>query len=185
MISDKRAVEVAEKYYTLVLSYCYSFVGLTNDCARDITQDVFLLFQQKCPVLEDVGLYTWLMATACNKCHEYCRKLNDQREFKALDENTATVDYAEFFDLLDSSLPKSDEDLDKYIGIILNSLTPKELELYKKIYVEQIPQRQIAEELGLNENAVNARAHRLRQKLNLTIKLLTSTLCQLVIKIFF
>lgn len=185
MISEERAREIAESYYTTILSYCYSFVDFTNDCAQDITQDVFLLFQQKCPVLEDIGLYTWLMTTACNKCHEYCRKTKMERRFCALDENSATIDYAEFFDLLDSSLPKGDDDLDKYIKLILKSLSPKELELYKNIYVEHKTQKQIAEELGITENAVNSRAHRLREKLKLIIKLMTTTLGQFIIKIFF
>lgn len=185
MISKQRAEEIAEAYYNLVYRFSLSKVGYNEDVASDITQDVFLLFQEKCPQLDDIGIYTWLSTVACNKCHEYFRRVQREQRFVPLDEYSATVDYEEFFDLLDSCFPANDEDLAKYINVLLKSLTAKERELYQKLYVERKSQKQTAEELGISESAVSSGAYRLRKKLKAVIHFMTTALGQFIVKTFF
>ena len=87
--------------------------------------------------------------------------------------------------MFEENFPDSDEELQKYINIILKALTPKERELYKMIFTEKKKYREIAEELNISEEAVTSRAVRMKRKIRTLIKLMFTSVGQLIIKLFF
>ena len=73
MISFKRAEEIAETYYDDIYRFCFSRIHNEED-ASDVTQDVFLLFQEKYDGLNDEKIRAWLFSVANNKIKEKSRE---------------------------------------------------------------------------------------------------------------
>lgn len=185
MIDKKTAESIAEKYYDDIYRYCLSHLSYNENVAEDVTQEVFLLFQQKCERLEDINIKSWLVRTAENKVLEYFRATKKDSVIVHIDDGDFSCDEDEIFSLFDECFPLSDDEIEKYKSIVLKSLTKKEQELYNKIYVEKKKYKEIAEELNTTEKAINVRTFRLRKKINTLAKLMLTTVGQLIIKIFF
>lgn len=185
MIDKKTADAIAVKYYDEVYKFCFSHLGCNENEAGDITQDVFLIFQQKCEVLEDKNIKAWLIKTAKNKVHEYYRTTKKKDILTDFDDNAIAYDEDEIFALFDEYFPLSDEEIEKHKAIVLKSLTKNEQELYTKIFVEKKKYKEIAEELNTTEKAISTRALRLRNKIKMLAKLMLTSVGQLIIKIFF
>ena len=185
VISSERAQEIAKEYYNDVYSFCYSNANFNKYDAEVLTQEVFLLFQEKCYELEDDHIKHWLMVVAKNKCKEYYRKKKKDAAVLSLDEAAFELADTDILKMFEDNLPDNDEDTKKYIRILLKALTPKERELYHKIFVEKKTYKQIAEETDTNESTVATRALRLKNRIRLIIKLMFSSVGQFIIKVFF
>lgn len=185
MIDKKTAEAIAVKYYNDVYRYCLSHLSYNKNLAGDITQEVFLLFQQKCEDLEDINIKSWLIRTAENKTLEHFRATKKDSVLIDIEDNGLSYDVDDAFSLFDECFPLGDEEIEKYKAIILKSLTKKEQELYNKIYIEKKKYKVIAEELNTTENAITLRAFRLRKKIKTLAKLMLTSVGQIIIKIFF
>lgn len=185
MISDAQVTEIAKKYYQQIFNFCNMNVNFNSEVAEDITQEVFLTFQLKHDVLEDEHIHAWLISTAHNKCMEYFREAKKSHDFVPLDESCASIEYEELFDLLDSCVPAGDSCMEKYINLLLMSLTESERVLFQKLYVEKKKHKQIATELGITLDAADARAKRLNKKVRRIVHFLTTAIGQAIIKMIF
>lgn len=185
MLDKKTINAIAVKYYDDVYRYCFSHLHCSKTAAEDLTQEVFLLLQQKSEKLEDKNIKSWLFKTSENKSYEYYRAVKKDSVLVDLDNDAFSYDENEAFILFEECFPLSDEQIDKYKDIVLKSLTKKEQELYNKIYVEKKKYKEIAEELNTTEKAINLRAFRLRKKITTLAKLMLTTIGQFIIKIFF
>ncbi len=183
MISKERISEIAEEYYDEIYSFCYSNSGCNEHDARDITQDIFLLLQEKAENLEDINIRVWLRRTAALKMKEYYRKNKKEQSYLRLDSDVVPFDI--IFRVFDEYFPITDDDIKEYIKIIIKSLNDTETILFKKLYIEKKSYAQIAEEMGLTPSAVGSKAFRLRKKIKLEAKLVVSVVGQIIIKIFF
>ena len=125
------------------------------------------------------------MVVAKNKCKEYYRKKKKDAAVLSLDEAAFELADTDILKMFEDNLPDNDEDTKKYIKILLKALTPKERELYHKIFVEKKTYKQIAEETDTNESTVATRALRLKNRIRLIIKLMFSSVGQFIIKVFF
>lgn len=185
MIDAVRAQEIAEKYYQQIFNFCLSTAQCNKYDAEVLTQDVFLLFKQKCDTLEDEHIDRWLTVVAKYKVNEYFKKKKKSYSVISLDESLAEIEDRDIESMFEENFPDSDEELQKYINIILKALTPKERELYKMIFTEKKKYREIAEELNISEEAVTSRAVRMKRKIRTLIKLMFTSVGQLIIKLFF
>ncbi len=167
MLSNKDVEKIVEKYYSDIRSFCLSRAGLSTDAADDITQDVFLLLQEKHKTLEDTNIRAWLYSVAANKLMEFYREKTKFSNYLSINDNEAVEQmlYISF----EQCIPVDFSEIESYKEHILKSLTPTEAELYEKIYIFEKSYRKIGEELGLSENAVNIRALRLRNKIKKTV----------------
>lgn len=185
LIDKNTAENIAEKYYDDIYKICLSRLNHNENIAEDITQEVFLLFQEKSEEFEDKNIKGWLRRTAENKVSEYFRAAKKDDAVLHFEDENYSCDVDEAFLLFEECFPLSDEEIDKYKDIVLKSLTKKEQELYNKIYIEKKKYKEIAEELNTTEKAINLRAFRLRKKIRTLAKLMLTSVGQLIIKIFF
>ena len=185
MIDKKTAEAIAVKYYNDVYRYCLSHLSYNENVAGDITQEVFLLFQQKREKLEDTNIKGWLIRTAENKVLEHFRSIKKDSILIDIEDKGISYTVDDAFSLFDECFLLSDEEIKKHKAIVLKSLTKKEQELYTKIYIEKKKYKEIAEELNTTEKAINLRAFRLRKKIKTLAKLMLTSVGQLIIKIFF
>ncbi len=185
MIDPIEAEIIAKKYYKDVYSYCFSYLDCDAEEASDITQDVFLFFQEKCEILEDINIQSWLYKVAKNKVKEHYRKLKKEEKLLALEKSLANFSEEDIIPLFDEHFNINDEEIEKYKDIVLKGLTKREQELYTKIFIEKKKYKDIAEELNISVKAVNSRAMRLRIKIRRIVSLMFTSVGQFIIKIFF
>jgi len=75
-----------------------------------------------------------------------------------------TLSYEQDFELIDEN------QLEKYKNEILETLSEKDRELYILNYIKKLPHIQIREKLSINEEALNKRIYRLKQKIIIKIR---------------
>ena len=184
MIDKKTAEAIAVKYYDDVYKFCFSHSGCNENDAADVTQEVFLIFQEKCDELEDKNIKAWLIKTAKHKLHEHFRALKEEDSLIEFEDKSIIFDESEMQQLLDEYTPVNIEEIERCKELVLNGLTKKEQELYIQIFVEKKKHKEIAEELNTSEKAVTVRVHRLRKKIMTLVKVILSSVCQVFIKIF-
>ena len=185
MIDKIKADLICRLHYESVHKFCLNRLSCNTDDADDITQEVFLFFQQKADVLEDIHIKAWLFSVANLKTKEYFRKKNKEINFVSIDEididdETATL-CAMFEQLEDFDIEK----IDKYRDIIFNHLTEREKLLYQKRFVEGKTLSQIAEEMNTDAKYVSVMLSRMKKKLEILELMAVCSLGQLIIKLFF
>ena len=135
--------------------------------------------------MNDDEIKHWLMVVAKNKTKEYYREKKKDMSVLSLDEAVFELADNDIQKMFEDNLPDNDEDTEKYIKILLKALTPKERDLYHKMFVEKKTYKQIAEETNTNESTVASRARRLKIRIRAIIKLMFSTFGQFIIRLFF
>lgn len=165
MISVEKADEIAKLYYEDVYYLC--LVRLRNEeNASDVTQEVFLCFQEHCDILEDTYIKSWLYSVANKKIKEQFRKIA-KKEKEILLGNKADVftSSAEMIYEMEIDNLITDEEIEKKKDSIIESLNKKELELFEMLYIKRLEYDEIARSLEISSNAAKARAFRLNNKL--------------------
>ncbi len=187
MIDKTTAKEIARKYYKEIYAYCLSYANCSESEAEEITQNVFLTFQEKLDNLEDINIRSWLLATAKNKAREFFRQNKKAEKLVPLNPDRTPTD--DMFIYIDRYFAEMDDVSDEYIEkckeLILKTLTKKEYELYTKVFIEKKKYRQVAEEMNISEKNVGVRVSRLRQKIKKLASLAMSVVGQIIIKTFF
>lgn len=187
MIDKITAKEIADEYYKEIYAYCLSYADCSETEAEDITQNVFLTFQQKLDKLENTNIRSWLMKTAKNKTREFFRQKEKADKLVPLDPDSLPTD--DMFVCIDRYFAEIDEVSDEYIEkckeLILKTLTKKEYELYNKVFIEKKKYSQVAEELNITENNVSVRVSRLRKKIKNLASLTVTVIGQMIIRTFF
>lgn len=164
LIGFERAIEIADLYYDDIYHLCLSRLK-DEEYADDVTQDVFLFFQEKYNELEDDYIKAWLYKVADNKIKE---------EFRAIAKREKELIYATVFgsqtstDILyemeeDNNI--TPEEIEEKKKGILDSLTEKELELFEMVYTKHMEYEELAKAFNISEHAVRARVYRLKLKI--------------------
>ena len=131
----------------------------------DCMQDVFLALLNK---LDDNGEIqypkAWLTKVASNKIKDIYESEKIKSEHQ--------VPYNEEYVAESYSFEESlcEEDLEKHLKAILEKLDEKEKKLLEDFYSENIPQKEIAEKLGITENNVRQQIFRLKRKITAIIR---------------
>lgn len=164
LISCERAKEIAGLYYDDVYHLCLSRLKKEED-AQDVTQEVFLLFQEKYNELEDNLIRAWLYAVANNKIKEEFRAIaKREKELIFGDASDSQPSADDVFEMNEEN-KISPEELEKKKKDILSSLEERELELFEMIYTKHMEYEELAKALNISEQAARARAYRLRVKI--------------------
>ncbi|MBR3818946.1 MAG: sigma-70 family RNA polymerase sigma factor [Clostridia bacterium] len=163
MISFERATEIANLYYNDIYHLCLSRLKKEENAA-DVTQEVFLLFQEKYEGLEDEYIKAWLYKVADNKIKE---------QFRAIAKREKELIYGTVFgsqtstDILyemEEDNKVTPEELEEKKNGILSSLSEKELELFEMFYTKHLEYKELAKVLNVSEGAVRTRVYRLNLK---------------------
>lgn len=164
MISFERATEIANLYYNDIYHLCLSRLKKEENAA-DVTQEVFLVFQEKHNELDDDYIKAWLYKVADNKIKE---------QFRAIAKREKELIYGTVFgsqtstDILyemEEDNNVTPEELEEKKKSILSSLSEKELELFEMVYTKHIEYKELAKVLNVSEGAVRTRVYRLNLKL--------------------
>lgn len=164
LISFERATEIANLYYNDIYHLCLSRLKKEENAA-DVTQEVFLFFQEKYNELEDEYIKAWLYKVADNKIKE---------QFRAIAKREKELIYGTVFgsqtstDILyemEEDNKVTPEELEEKKKSILSSLSEKELELFEMVYTKHMEYKELAKALDISEHAVRARVYRLRLKI--------------------
>ncbi len=164
MISLERSQEIAETYYEDVYRFCHSEL-INEDDAKDVTQEVFLLFQKKYRDMNDINIKSWLFNVAQKKIFTKFREIKKNSKLLDYDEIGNTLNESSLFAEMDDYIEISEEEIESRKFKILEQLSPEERTVFKMIYIEHLKYSEIAEKLDLTENAISIRAMRIRNKI--------------------
>ena len=184
MITKERAEEIVNEKYDTVFKFCHAKPCIKEYDAEELTQDIFLLFYEKLDILQDDKIGRWLYAVAKRKCYTFYKNKKKDRELMLYFEDT----YNSIYDILmvrDAYFKVTEEEIEKSVKVILDTLDEEEYVLYYKKYVEGKKHWEIAEEMGLTLSNVGVRSSRLTDKLETLAKMAFSGFGQLIIKLFF
>lgn len=161
VLRQTRVEEICNAYYNDVFRFCLFRTG-EQEAAAELTQETFLLLQQKAPALEDTAVKAWLYRTA----HNLSLAFHRARRKRLLTE----VDLALAEERLELQIETSregeidDETLLEIGTQILRSLGQEDQALYRMRYRLHMKYAEIAAALGISENTAQVRAFRLRAR---------------------
>lgn len=164
MISEERAREIADLYYEDIYHFCFSRLKNDSDAA-DVTQEVFLFFQENHNGLEDKFIRAWLFAVANNKIKEEFRSIAKREKELVFGTVFGEQTSTEILFELEEDNKITAEELEKKKRSILDSLTEKELELFEMVYTKRMEYEEMSKKLNISEHAVRSRVYRLRWKI--------------------
>ncbi len=164
LLSYERACEIAEKYYNNIYRFCLSRL-FDVQSAHDVTQKVFLTFQEKAETLEDDNILAWLFSVANLKIHEEFKEIARCEKEKIFHLCGAPPNSTAIVYEMEQDNKITDEEIESKKDLILKSLNDKELKLFELFYVKHLEYEKLAEELGISEGAARTRIYRLRLKI--------------------
>lgn len=181
MIDLLTARKVAEKHYEKIYLYC--LFQLENEYeAEEITQNVFLLFEQKRKTLTDENIKAWLYRVSDILIKEFKRKYRENFTLELIETDLTIHDIIE---CINKEFPITPEEIEEKKEIIFNSLSEKELKILKMHTEQKKTYKEIAKALNMTEKAVSVCSCRTRKKITEMAKSLTTSWVLLLIKIFF
>lgn len=173
--------ELAQKYYWDIYRYCYSRLNYNKVDAEDCTQETFVTLYKSLPKIKNLEYAaTWLYKTANNFINRRIRQYskdkkhliypgqmeNDEKEKDKIE----NLIYEENFDLIF----ENKINIEKYVQIILEQLSEKELILWYLYFKEEKSIIDICSVLKVSQNSAYVRIHRLKVKiLHITKELLS------------
>ncbi len=161
MLKQARIEEICNAYYGDVYRFCLYKTGEREEAA-ELTQETFLLLQQKAPALEDGAIRAWLFKTAHNLSLSRYREKRKRLQTEVALDAAEGVLQTEIDRLGEAAL---DEETLLAIGTaILQTLDAPDQALYRMHYKLHMKYADIAAALGVSENTVQVRAFRLRAR---------------------
>ena len=164
LISFERATEIAALYYDDVYHLCLSRLKREEDAA-DVTQEVFLFFQEKYDELEDDYIKAWLYKVANNKIKEQFRAIAKKEKELIFGTVLGTCTSTDILYEMEEDNKVTPEELEEKKKSIISSLTEKEIELFEMVYTKHMEYEELAKAFDISEHAVRARVYRLRLKI--------------------
>lgn len=184
MISEERVEEIMSLHYRTVYNYCYSRLKNVAD-AQDVTQNVFALLIEKADELEESNIKSWLYEVAVRKLKETKReKIIHSRLLSYSETATELINRTDFIGDVELEYI-NEEEITEIRDKLLCGLNERELKLYKAVYEDCRGRAEIADELGISENALTARICRLKNKLTKNAKISLELLSFALVFMFF
>ncbi len=164
LISFERATEVANLYYDDVYHLCLSRLKKEEN-AYDVTQEVFLFFQEKYNELDDDYIKAWLYKVADNKIKEQFRAIAKREKELIFGTVFGTQTSTDILYEMEEDNKITPEEIEEKKNGILSSLNDKELELFEMVYTKHMEYEELAKAFDVSEHAVRSRVYRLRLKI--------------------
>lgn len=164
VISSERAKEIAVLYYDDVYHLCLSRLKRGTE-ASDVTQEVFLFFQEKYSDLDDASIKSWLFTVANNKIKEQFRHIVKREKELVLEEDEEPqIDIETLYNTSESE-KIDDEELEEKKKKVISSLNEKEYELFEMVHVKHLGYEELARVFNVSEHTMRTRVYRLRLKI--------------------
>lgn len=166
LIKGKSVDSIANRYYQNVYEFCCARLENADD-ARDVTQEVFLLFAEKADKLEEDKILAWLLTVANNKIKEAHRESTKKSRFVSYDDSfRAHLNDPNFSYEIDGEVDDYlfGDEVESKREWIKSKLSPEENLLFEYLCEHRLNRSEIAKELNIEKTALNARVHRLRKK---------------------
>lgn len=146
---------IYENNYQKVIRVCMGYVNGDEVLAKDLTQEVFIkVWQNLSSFREEASVSTWIYRITVNTCLLQLRKKKYLMGENAIEKLT---------DVQEESHPSKENQLKKMYQCI-NKL-PKDSRGIILLELEGLPQKDIAEIMGLSHEAVRVRIHRIKNSL--------------------
>lgn len=155
MSDNQKFTKLYKDHHQKVFRLCLTYVSGDESLADDISQEIFVkIWQNLDKFREESQISTWIYRITVNTCLMHLRKIKQQQEKyteQIPDHTTSELDNDknEKLSMLRSCIGKLNE-----MGKILISLV-----------LEDVPQKEIAETLGLSDENVRVKIHRNKGKL--------------------
>jgi RNA polymerase sigma-70 factor (ECF subfamily) len=156
MAGDESSFERIYRFYYPKLNYFAQQYLLDSEIAKNIVHDVFTeLWDKKGNLKQDTNLNAWLFTVTKNKSLKVISQLKSQRNYDSyLKIRQLNANYKSLSDFDTSSFVF--EELHAQVQESLNKLTPACRRVFEMSRFEDKKNREIAEELELSINTVEA-----------------------------
>ncbi|MBE6648080.1 MAG: sigma-70 family RNA polymerase sigma factor [Ruminococcaceae bacterium] len=152
--------ELYIKNYDSIVRFC-SRKTKTIDDARDIAQEVFLIFIDKINEIDKTKARAWLYGTANNKLSEYMKS----PDFKLTQISEEIESKLKSISLEEEYFNCSEKEILYKKDIILNCLSDEKRKFYEDYYIRKLSHKEIAEKNGISVQASKVRKNRLMLEL--------------------
>lgn len=164
LISYERAEEIAKLYYDDVYHLCLARLKREEEAA-DITQEVFLFFQEQFSELDDIKIKAWLYSVANNKIKEKFRDIAKREKELIFGTQFGSSESADLVYEIELDNVISDKEIDEKKSSILKTLSDKELKLFEMVYTKHMEYEELAKALNITNSAARTRVSRLNAKI--------------------
>ena len=158
--------EVYEKYKNLVLKVAYDYSG-DYDAAEDIVQNTFLKLYMYFEDMHKGNLKSWLYTTAKHMAINHRKKMGrevfeaeeSREEFSVDCVLVKSVEEQFFKDHHEYEIAVLHEKI--FIGILEKN--PRWYEALRLVYLMDVPQKKVSEEMGISINVLHSLLHRAKE----------------------
>ena len=141
-------------FYPKLLSLACRFVD--EQAAKDLVQDIFIFYWEQKQQIDVNSVQSYLFKSLQNRC------LNYLKHQKVIEEYNAKIRIAEAriaflndrTDTNDVLKQVIDWDIREQIEASVKKLSPKEAEVFRLCYYEDLPHKEIADKLGISPRTV-------------------------------
>lgn len=143
--------EIYQTYSPRVFRLCMGYVN-DNNWAKDITQETFIAVWQNLPKFRnESSVGTWIFRIASNNC---LRQI--EREKKMIKEELPAE--------ITEKITEDTTEQEKFLYKCISELEETD-RLIISLELEELPQAQIAEIVGISEGNVRVKIHRIKEKI--------------------
>lgn len=147
--------EVYSSNYQKVFRVCLGYVKGDEVLAKELTQEVFVkVWENLLSFRKEASIATWIYRITVNTCLLYFRKKKGENTT----EITKPIEQVE-----EEGHPSKESQLQKMYACI-NKL-PQQQKAIILLELEGLPQKEIAEVIGISHEAVRVRIHRIKNSL--------------------
>lgn len=148
---------VYKENYQKVISLCLGFVNGDPDLAKDLAQETFIkVWENLDSFRNEASFSTWIYRITVNTCLTYTKK----KKFLLLSGDVAAEEISD-------EIKKEQQFQSMYRCIDKLSPLSKSIILLE---LEQLPQKEIAEIIGMTHEALRTRIHRIKSQLSKCVK---------------
>ncbi len=160
-------LEVYESHQNLVFNLCLNYLQNKQE-AEEVVQDIFVKIHAKLPYFESKSsVKTWIYRISINQCLDVLRAKKRQKRFAFLshffnEKNELVYDPPDFNH---PGVQLEDQEALEHLFKKINGLPEKQRTALILKYLDDLPQREIAEIMSISQKAVESLLQRAKQNL--------------------
>jgi len=160
-MDDQNFESIYQIYQDQIYRLCLGYFGGNSDLAKDTCQEVFIKVWQNLNRFKgESKISTWIYRIALNTCINVLRKSKNKFQTLSINENVAIANEDE---------PKTEDQLQAMYNCIAK-LKPKDRTLVLLV-LDQKPYEEISSIMGISENNLRVKIHRIKDKLSKCVQL--------------
>ena len=149
--------DIYREHYSKVFGICFGYTSGNEALAKDLSQDVFIkVFDNYRSFRNESKISTWIFRIAVNTCYQYLKKR------KPISAN---------IQMLDMALEETEDKESKFLK--MNACIERLNDENRSIILlelEDIPQIEIAQIIGISHQSLRTRIHRIKEQLSKCVK---------------